>query len=111
MSWDVYLGSGVKVDQHEDGGTYVLGGTDRAELNVTYNYGQVYREAIGHNLIDWLDGERAGDTITLLREVVDNLGTERDDDYWAPTPGNAGYAASILLRWAEQHPDEAWAVS
>src|SRR4029077_6146288 len=39
------------------------------------------------------------------------VGTERDDDYWAPTDGNAGYAASILLGWAKQHPEATWRVS
>ena len=26
-------------------------------------------------------------------------------DYWAPTPGNAGYALNILLDWARQYPE------
>jgi hypothetical protein len=29
------------------------------------------------------------------------LGVECDDDYWKPTPGNAGYALSVLLSWAK----------
>lgn len=31
--------------------------------------------------------------------------------YWADTPGNAGYALSILLAWARQHPGATWKVS
>lgn len=111
MSWDVALvgdNGVVRVAAHEEGGTYVLGGNDRAELNVTYNYGPVYRRVLGHNLIDWLDGERAGDTIDTLKRVVVELGVEPDDDYWAATDGNAGRAAEILRRWAEQHPDAKW---
>ena len=26
-------------------------------------------------------------------------------DYWAATPGNAGKALNILLKWAKQFPD------
>ena len=40
MSWNIYLevdGEIVLVDHHEgEGGTYQVGGTDKAELNVTY---------------------------------------------------------------------------
>jgi len=45
-----------------------------------------------------------------LKRVVDKLGVKRFENYWAPTPGNAGYAASILLRWAKQYPDYVWEV-
>ena len=39
------------------------------------------------------------------------LGTERSDDYWEATPGNAGHAALILRNWAMKHPDAVWRVS
>ena len=53
----------------------------------------------------------ARDTTARLERAVETLGTQRDDDYWKPTPGNAGYALSILLKWARQHPNGVWIVS
>jgi len=87
-----------------------MGGTTDADLNVTYNYGEVTR-LVDFDFRDSLDEKCARDTIELLRVVVDRLGTRRFKDYWAPTPGNAGHAASILLRWAEQQPDAVWRVT
>lgn len=94
----------VKVARHEEGGTYALGGIDRAELNVTYNYWPHFR-------FGRLDGRTAHNTIPMLAYAVRRLGTQRDQDYWAATPGNAGHAASILLGWARQHPDAVWRVT
>jgi len=107
MGWDIYLEGEngiVTVDLHEEGSTYALGGTDRAELSVTYNYGE---------LLDFgfLHGQKAKDTLSTLRESVERLGIRTWPDYWAPTPGNVGYACSILLKWAEQHPEAVWRVS
>jgi hypothetical protein len=107
MSWDIYLEKNsvvVEVDCHTEGGTYVLGGTSEGVLNVTYNYRNQYHFGLLH-------GERAGDTIESLRDAVNRLGTDRDKNYWAPTPGNAGYACSILLKWARSHPSAVWRVS
>ncbi len=108
MSWWVYLcdkdSRAMTVDLHQDGGSYVLGGTDEAELNVTYNYGKHFA------FRDELHGKVAKDTIPILKAAVQRLGTVRDPDYWEPTPGNAGYACAILLRWAVQHPDAVWEV-
>ncbi len=115
MSYDVGLYNGgelVAVSRHSEGGTYVVGGTDGAELNVTYNYCGYYREFLdtGDGLY-WLHGKKAKDTVIRLEGAVAALGTERDRDYWKATLGNAGYALSILLGWAKQHPDAVWSVS
>lgn len=113
MSYDVELqnpdGTPVRVSRHEEGGTYALGGTEDAALNITYNYSPIYYEH-GFSIRE-LDGKAARDTIETLVHVVDELGTWRDDDYWAPTKGNAGYAANILLKWAKDNPDAVWSVS
>lgn len=107
MSWDIDLdypdGREIQVDIHEEGGTYALGGTDQASLNVTYNYGK-------HFDFNKLDGRTAEDCIPEMEEAVKELGTERDSDYWKATPGNAGYAVSILLGWARQHPKAVFSV-
>ena len=113
MSWWIYLedddGKNVTVDRHEEGGTYCMGGTHEAELNVTYNYGVVFRLAG----LDFkgLQGMTGADATPILEAAVEKLGTSRFKDYWAPTPGNAGYALSIILRWAQEHPTARFRVS
>lgn len=120
MSWDVYLekdGTPVDVPRHEEGGTYALGGITEAELNVTYNYGREFRHVWPEPLPDsnclkhMLDGRTAEETIAPLAAAIEKLGTTRDDYYWAATPGNAGYALSLLLGWARANPDATWRVS
>jgi hypothetical protein len=108
MSWWVYLedkdGKPVEVSAHSEGGTYAVGGISEAELNVTYNYGK-------HFAFKTLNGKAASETVEGLTALVAKLGTDRDEDYWNPTPGNVGHAASILLAWAKQHPAAKWRVS
>ena len=107
MSYDIYLNGPdgvVEVPNHSEGGTYALGGIPEARLNVTYNYRPFFDYR-------WLDGKEAADTIEYLTIAVDTLGVERDEDYWKPTEGNAGYACSILLRWALAYPDATWEVN
>lgn len=92
----------VQTTPHTEGGTIVLGGNSDCDLNITYNYSNLYR------LVNF-DPEDLNDKIALtviptLERVVKELGTTQFSDYWAPTPGNAGYAMNILLQWAKQHP-------
>lgn len=114
MSYDVELRDPSNkvciVVPHAEGGTYVCGGTDRAELNVTYNYGEHFHHTLGDGGLRSLNGQRAGDTIPILTAAVEILGTTQDADYWKPTPGNAGYALNILLQWAKVHPDAHWVI-
>jgi hypothetical protein len=100
------------VDSHVEGGTHVLGGTTEADLNITYNYGAFFRTHLDkENGLRALHGQKAGDWIEPLAVAVKALGTEAADIYWAATPGNAGRALSVLLKWAQQHPDATWEVS
>jgi len=119
MSWWAYLqddaGLAVKVSRHAEGGTYVLGGVTRAELNVTYNYGARFREAIpevhGRDILVRLIDKKTGrESASILERIVAYCGAERNCDYWEATPGNAGHAASIMLAWANEHPDARWEV-
>lgn len=118
MSYDVDLinadGEIVEVENHEEGGTYALGGTNWASLNVAWNYGKQYwRKPIDGGLgegLKTLHKQRAGDVIDLLENSVKILGTKTSDDYWEDTDGNAGHALNILLKWAEQHPDAIFSV-
>jgi hypothetical protein len=111
MSWWIYLldeqGQTCELSMsHTEGGTYVLGGTSSADLNVTYNYG-------GKFDFKSLAGRVARDTIPELKTAVDKLakGPDNSNDYWEPTDGNVMRACGCLLSFAEQHPEGIWKVS
>lgn len=113
MSYDISLidkdGEPVTVELFEEGGTLPLGGTDKTTLNVTYNYSMHFYSHLDHvKGIRWLYGKQAKDTIKQLEQAVKELGMEQNSDYWLATEGNAGYALSILLKWAKQHPEAIW---
>lgn len=127
MSWDISLqdenGNIPDVELFCEGGTQPVGGSTKAELNVTYNYSDVIHVANiptdlplewtggrGRFYINALDGQKAKYTIATLEAAVNILGVNKYTDYWAPTPGNAGYALNILLGWAKQYPDHVWVV-
>lgn len=107
MSYWIYLESDapLEVANHSEGGTFALGGTNEPELNVTYNYAKHF------DYRGELHGKTAAESVPALEAAVAKLGTKRASDYWASTPGNAGYACNILLGWAKQHPDATWRVS
>jgi hypothetical protein len=115
MAYWVYLerdGESVAVPRFTAGGTYALGGSALAELNVTYNYSALFAETLDSELgLRWLHQKPAGDCVTRLREAVGKLGTETSSGYWAPTRGNAGAALAVLLWWAALHPDAVFRVS
>ena len=108
MSWDISLedqdGQPGKTTRHVEGGTYQSGGCPETTLNVTYNYGD-------HFQFRNLHGRTGRETVKELSDGVDRFGTLQDDDYWAATEGNAGYALSILRDWAKLYPDHTWRVS
>ncbi len=109
MSYDIRLEGNITVPAHTEGGTYVLGGSGRADLNVTYNYGKFFYDVIDSELgIRWLYGKTGAETSERLADAVAILGTEQDDDYWASTPGNAGHALNVLLEWARLYPEAVW---
>lgn len=115
MSWDVDLidkdtKEVMQVEAHTEGGTYAIGGLPRASLNITYNYGEVY-SLFGFDVYSTLHDRSAADCIPKLEKLVEKLGTRKyEKDYWAPTPGNAGHALSILLKWAKQYPNAVFRV-
>jgi len=99
----------AKVDNHTEGGTYAIGGIEQASLNVTYNYSKHFYDHLDAKKgIRWLYGKKAKNTAMRLRKAVKELGTQPDKDYWLSTPGNAGAALSVLLRWAEKNPECVW---
>lgn len=113
MSYDLGLFDNdqkpVQVERHTEGGTLVLGGTTDAELNITYNYGRFYYEWLDEEQgLRWLYGKSGAETTERLTRAIAVLGIYQDEDYWKGTPGNAGYALTILLSWAAQYPDAIW---
>lgn len=91
------------------GGTYAVGGTTEANLNVTYNYSEHYRQHLDADQgIRWLYGQRAKDTFDRLEAAITALGTDRDTDYWKATPGNAGAALADLLTLGRMFPGGIW---
>ncbi len=115
MSYWVYLqkdGTNVEIEKHEEGGTFELGGTTEAVLNVTWNYAEFYCQELDEDQgLRWLNGKTAAETMDRLAHATAELGDCRDPDYWAATPGNAGHALAILWSWARQHPGAVWVVS
>ena len=112
MSYDLGLYYGDKpaeLERHSEGGTYAIGGTTDAELNITYNYlAHYYKELDAEKGLRWLYGKTGGETVERLEKAVAALGVTRDENYWNPTEGNAGFALSILAAWAKQHPKAIW---
>ena len=102
-------GNLVKVDHFIDGGTYPVDGCSVAELNITYNYSWFFHKCLDKEEgLKWLCNKKAKDTIKRLQKAVEELGVDQFDNYWAPTPGNAGYALEILLKWAIEYPNAIW---
>ena len=111
MSYDVELVYGdevATVPSHLEGGILTMGGNSYAEMSVTYNYGTYYSKFLHTKGLRGLSGLTGRQSIPNLEHAVEILGTERDKDYWASTPGNAGYALSVMLNWARLHPSAVW---
>lgn len=115
MSYDLYLKEGsregpvIEFDfkHHMTGGTYALGGTNEARLNITYNYWPFFKQ-FGAEGIRTLYGMTGAESIPILQKAIDSLSGIKDDDYWKPTEGNAKDALRKLLALAQMRPDGVW---
>ncbi len=88
------------------GGTYALGGSDEAWLNITYNYSKFYYSTIDKEKgIRWLYGKTGEECLPVLKAAIEKLGTIQSDDYWKATSGNAGHALLGLIQFCEMRPD------
>ena len=94
---------------HMRGGTYAVGGTTQAHLNVTYNYVGIFRRVLGDKGIRTIYGMTGAESIPLLDGAVARLGDDVDQDYWAATEGNAKRALVQLAALARMRPDAVWA--
>lgn len=107
MSWDVRFVDPVSKEtvylsesHHLAGGTLAVGGTREAWLNITYNYGGLFRKHLHTDGLAGLSGKTPDQMIPLLDKAIDVLGTYTSDNYWDPTPGNAGAALTALRQLA-----------
>ena len=115
MSYDIYLndpvtGETIELDEPHQmkGGTYAVGGTTEAHLNVTYNYGQHFYDTLGEDGIRTIYGMTGAESIPVLLAATEKLGDDVDVDYWEPTEGNAKSALFHLIAIARMRPDGVW---
>jgi hypothetical protein len=90
------------------GGTYQMGGTDKAKLNITYNYSPFYYKFLGKKGIRTIYGLTGAESIPLFKKAISNLKDDVDADYWKATEGNAKKALFGLLTFARLRPDGIW---
>ena len=93
------------------GGTYALGGTTEAHLNVTYNYSVNWNKAFNGKHLRDIDGMTGANSIPFLKAGIAALNDDMDEDYWKPTEGNTKSALIQLLALAAMRPDGVWSVS
>ena len=115
MSYDIYLRDPITKDvimldnNHQmKGGTYCLGGTAEAWLNITYNYYKIFYEKLGEKGIRTIYGMSGVDSIPILQKAIDQLKDDVDEDYWKPTEGNVKRSLIQLLTLAKLRPDGIW---
>lgn len=112
MSWDVEIidpatGCVAEIGRHSlAGGTYAAGGTTRAEFNITYNYGHLFRQYLDADKgIKVLEGKTVAQTIDLLKKTVAAMPNEKPGpDYWKATPGNVKRCLEDLVQLATASP-------
>ena len=112
MSYDISLLDSVTKNTIElgevhsmAGGTYQLGGTKEAWLNITYNYAKHYYRIFGEKGIRTIYGMTGAESIPILEKAIAQLGSDVSDDYWEATEGNAKKPLYNLLALAHLRPD------
>ena len=108
MSWWVSI-TDPETDQYmvvkpfSEGGTYDMGGSSDADLNITYNYSPHYYRVLDlEDGLRGLNGKDAAFALPVLRKGIESLEEDVADDYWAPTEGNARRALVTLAEWCQQ---------
>ncbi len=115
MSYDITLldpvsRSPIQLDDVHfmKGGTYAVGGTREAWLNVTWNYAPHYYRAMGEKGIRTIYGMSGADSIPVLSDAASKLSDEPSENYWEPTEGNAKRPLMQLIALAKMRPDGIW---
>jgi hypothetical protein len=85
------------------GGTYQMGGTQEAWLNVTYNYSKhfyrVFPARENNGGIRFIYGLTGAESIPILKAAIKQLGDDVDDDYWKACIVRATSVGTIATRW------------
>lgn len=90
----------------------VVGGTDMASQNITFNYADILRKVMPPKGIWSLNGITAKDSIKVLTKAMYQLKDDIDEDYWKPTEGNVKIALTQLLEMTVLVPeDSVWEIS
>ena len=115
MGYDIELREPVgknliefETEHYMRGGTYAVGGTREAWLNVTYNYAKYYSRVFGEKGIRTIYGMTGAESIPVIKAAMAQLKDDVSDDYWEPTEGNAKKALAQLLAFAQMRPDGIW---
>ena len=116
MSYDIQLVDAVtrkalvlESPHHMKGGTYAIGGTVLAHLNVTYNYCKQFCQVLNpESGIRSIYGLSGAQSIPILDKAISMLSDEADENYWKPTEGNVKRALLQLRALATMRPDGVW---
>lgn len=115
MGYDIELREPVgknliefETEHYMRGGTYAVGGTREAWLNVTYNYAKHYSRVFGEKGIRTIYGMTGAESIPVIKAAMAQLKDDVSEDYWEPTEGNAKKALAQLLAFAQMRPDGIW---
>ena len=89
MSYDIALtdtvtGKVLELEsaRHMRGGTYQVGGSTEASLNVTYNYSPMFTIAFGDGKgVRSIYGLTGAASLPVLKSAISNLGSDVDPDY------------------------------
>lgn len=115
MSYDINIkdpdtGETIELDAKHNitGGTYCIGGTTEAWLNITYNYAPFFYEVFGEKGIRTIYGMKVLDSLPMMIEACSKLQGQQDEDYWAPTEDNARAALLNLIYLGIQAPNGIW---
>lgn len=90
------------------GGTYMVGGTTDAWINITYNYARHFKRVLGEKGIRSIYGMTGSESIPVLAAAAARLADDASDDYWDATEGNAKRALLQLAALARLRPDGVW---
>ena len=111
MSYNVYIvdkkGKTLELEFFHNirGGTYSVEGTNKAYLNITYNYSRFFYKLWEQGL-NMLNSKNSKEVIPILKESIEKLGSKTTtNNYWESTAGNVGKALQDLLELCELYPE------
>jgi hypothetical protein len=88
------------------GSNFILGGTTEAFVNITYNYAKYYKETIDKDTgLYSLHNKTGKEALPIIQKAINELGIDYNENYWAATRGNAGYALLAIEFFCRMRPD------